>query len=253
MRYSLTVKRFLAIMKRTHVLPGVVCALLMMIPAKGLDCDFPFEMIGTQCLFVDSMEKGSFYDMRFYCTNVLGQDARLVRIENATQLAVLSDYIYFSASVFSLAAFIEECTLPFEQIGNQCLFVDPLECGNFYDMRLHCAVRGMDASLVKIRDASQLEAVVRYIKEKGLNHANYWIAATDEDEEGHWVWSPKGTEVPMSPILWRHDCDANHSRRPLMDPEKNCAVLDMESNYYFADVSCLGEGEGKICPICERL
>ncbi|XP_066954477.1 C-type lectin domain family 17, member A-like isoform X2 [Macrobrachium rosenbergii] len=158
--------------------------------------------------------------------------------------------ILLAASVFSLACFAQGCVFPYDAIGTQCLYVDPLEEGAWYDMRLYCTK--LNGHLAKIPDASQHQAIVSYIREEGLDHASYWTGANDDDYEGQWKWSD-GTDVPLSSTFWRYDCDADRSRRPKVDPDRNCAVLDMEANFYFADVDCTGAEAGKFCPICEMV
>ncbi|XP_066955403.1 type-2 ice-structuring protein-like [Macrobrachium rosenbergii] len=67
------------------------CAVILA-PSVALDCPFPFEMIGTQCLLFDTLESGSYYDMRLYCTRQEA-GATLAKIPSATQLSEIIAYI----------------------------------------------------------------------------------------------------------------------------------------------------------------
>ncbi|XP_068202446.1 uncharacterized protein [Palaemon carinicauda] len=146
--------------------------------------------------------------------------------------------------------YTQGCDYPFEAIGTQCLLVDPLEHGSFYDMRLKCKTMG--AKLVKIPHASQLAEIIDYIKENGLDHNHYWIDATDDNHESHFTWSD-GSNVPAGAPFWRYDCDGAFTLRPRIDGKSNCAILDSEFYFLLSDVSCLGDvGEIKYSPICEQ-
>ncbi|XP_068202450.1 uncharacterized protein [Palaemon carinicauda] len=143
------------------------------------------------------------------------------------------------------------CPFPFETIGSQCLLFDTLECGSYYDMRLYCSRQAEGARLARIPSASQLAEIIAFIGKYGLGHSNYWIDASDDDYEGYWKWTD-GSNVPMGAPFWRYDCDDALTMRPTHDTNRNCAVLEHESNYLMADTSCLGDiGELKYCPICE--
>ncbi|XP_064109519.1 uncharacterized protein LOC135217498 [Macrobrachium nipponense] len=155
--------------------------------------------------------------------------------------------------LFSIPANAQACTMPFEPIGTQCLYVDSLEHGSFYDMRLYCAKQGTGGKLVKIPDASQLEAIITYILDKGLDHYHYWIDATDEDHEGVFTWGD-GTLVPEGAPFWKYDCDGAFTLRPHIDGNSNCAILDSEYYFLLSDTSCLGDvGEIQYSPICEQV
>ncbi|XP_068202452.1 uncharacterized protein [Palaemon carinicauda] len=143
------------------------------------------------------------------------------------------------------------CPFPFNEIGSQCLLFDTGESGSYYDMRLYCSRAGEGGRLAHIPSASQLAEIIKFINDYGLDHANYWIDASDEDYEGHWRWSD-GFYVPMGAPFWRYDCDAALTLRPASDTNRNCAILDNEAHYLMADTSCLGDiGELKYSPICE--
>ncbi|XP_066955400.1 uncharacterized protein [Macrobrachium rosenbergii] len=145
------------------------------------------------------------------------------------------------------------CILPFEKIGTQCLLVDALTKGSFYDMRLHCSLQGEGGKLAKIPDANQLAEIIDHIKSNHLDHSNYWVDAEDGDTEGTWRWSD-GTLVPEGSPFWRYDCDSAFTERPTINTNYNCAMLDLESHYRMADTSCLGDvGEIPYSPICEQV
>ncbi|XP_068202440.1 uncharacterized protein [Palaemon carinicauda] len=152
-----------------------------------------------------------------------------------------------------LPAITEGCMLPFEPIGTQCLYVDPLEKGSFFDMRLYCAKQGAGGKLVKIPDATQLAEIIAYIKDSGLDHAHYWIDATDVDHEGLFTWGD-GSPVPTGAPFWRYDCDGAYTLRPHTDTNSNCAILDSEYHYLMSDISCMADvGEIPFSPICEQI
>ncbi|XP_066955398.1 uncharacterized protein [Macrobrachium rosenbergii] len=150
-----------------------------------------------------------------------------------------------------LAVNTQGCTLPFESIGTQCLYIDSLEQGSFYDMRLFCAKQGTGGRLVRIPDATQLGAIISYILEQGLDRTHYWIDATDEDHEGTFTWGD-GSIVPEGAPFWKYDCDGSFTLRPHVDSNSNCAILDSEYHFLLSDTSCLGDvGEVPYSPICE--
>ncbi|XP_068202443.1 snaclec crotocetin-like isoform X2 [Palaemon carinicauda] len=149
------------------------------------------------------------------------------------------------------------CYLPFEEIGGRCLYVDPLETGSWYDMRLFCSRLGEGAHLVFLNDANILRDVIDYIKKLGLDHSHYWVGASDEDHEGLWQWYD-GTIVHMGAPYWKYDCITDNSTpsafplRPQVDPVRNCAGLDSNYHFLMADFPCQGDG-GLVpfSPICE--
>ncbi|XP_064109547.1 uncharacterized protein LOC135217519 [Macrobrachium nipponense] len=156
-----------------------------------------------------------------------------------------------ASGVLLAVSLCEGCPFPFDTIGSQCLLFDTLEFGSYYDMRLYCTRVAEGARLAKVPTANQLAEIIKYINKYGLDRYNYWIDASDEDLEGYWRWGD-GTSVPMGAPYWRYDCDEALTMRPLTDKQQNCAILDKESNYLFADTSCLGDvGEIKYCPVCE--
>ncbi|XP_064109469.1 uncharacterized protein LOC135217480 [Macrobrachium nipponense] len=154
--------------------------------------------------------------------------------------------ILAACAIVLAPAVVQGCPFPFEVIGNQCLLFDTLESGSYYDMRLYCSRQAEGATLAKILTASQLAELINYILKYGLDHSSYWIDASDDDAEGYWRWTDGGS-VPMGAPYWRYDCDEALTLRPLNDKTLNCAVLDLESHFLIADVSCLGNYN----PICE--
>merc|ERR1712002_1335417 len=143
------------------------------------------------------------------------------------------------------------CNLPFEEIGGRCLYVDPFESGSWHVMRLFCTKLSAGSDLVVINDANLLRAIIDYISEFGLDHTNYWTAATDVDHENIWTY-PDGSDVPMGAPIWRYDCDGNFTQRPLYDLDANCAALDKTAHHLMVDFNCLGDGgEIPFSPICQ--
>ncbi|KAK7073774.1 hypothetical protein SK128_010828 [Halocaridina rubra] len=145
------------------------------------------------------------------------------------------------------------CKMPFQNIGSRCLFLDPLEAGTWYDMRLFCSMQGQGVDLVVLDDPNLLHAVYQYITEYGLDRTHYWIGASDQDAEGVWLWVDS-TPVHLGAPYWRYDCDIENSNplRPKLDSNANCAALDHTANFYFADFPCLGDGgDSSFSPICE--
>ena len=64
-----------------------------------------------------------------------------------------------------------------------------------------------------------------------LTSKSYWLGATDEAEEGMWVFSHNQLTVPMGNPFWKHG-------KPSVSTSSNCAVLDAASDHRWADVSC---------------
>ncbi|XP_066955399.1 uncharacterized protein [Macrobrachium rosenbergii] len=166
---------------------------------------------------------------------------------------VVSALLSVICTLSILPVFTQGCVHPFVSIGSQCLMVDPLIDGTFFDMRLHCTSIG--AKLVKIPDASQLAEIINYINENGLIYNNYWIDATDEDHETHFTWGD-GSNVPEGAPFWRYDCDQSSppfTLRPRVDGNSNCAILDSQYYFLLSDTSCLADvGEIPYSPICEQ-
>ncbi|XP_068202448.1 uncharacterized protein [Palaemon carinicauda] len=152
-----------------------------------------------------------------------------------------------------LPAIAQGCIMPYERIGTQCLFIDSLTHGSFFDMRLHCNIQGEGGKLAHIPDANQHTEIINYIKKNGLDRYNYWVDATDSDVEGTWKWGD-GSLVPRGSPFWRYECDGHFTERPNVDSNSNCAILDLESHFRMADTSCLGDiGEVPYSPICEQI
>ncbi|XP_064109505.1 C-type lectin domain family 17, member A-like isoform X2 [Macrobrachium nipponense] len=144
------------------------------------------------------------------------------------------------------------CYLPFEDIGGRCLYVDPLESGSYYEMRLFCSRLGQGSQLAILDDADTLKAVIDYIKIQGLDHSHYWVGASDEEHENIWEWAD-GSSVRMGAPFWKYDCNSSgFPLRPQVDYDRNCAALDSNYHFLMADFPCLGDkGLVPFAPICQ--
>ena len=71
-------------------------------------------------------------------------------------------------------------------------------------------------------------------------HCDFWAAGTDEQQEGHWVWSP--ATLPISHAQW-------YPGEPNGGTDHNCLLMDWYLGWRWNDVSCSGI---TACVICEQ-
>ncbi|KAB7494990.1 C-type lectin domain family 4 member C [Armadillidium nasatum] len=118
---------------------------------------------------------------------------------------------------------------------------------NYGASQVLCEVE--DAHLLYIPDCNKFSFIVQYIME---NHSTpegtgYWIGATDDAEEGNWVWG-NGYPVRMGVPFWGTSGE-NWDLEPNGGSDENCAQLSTSDQFYFHDEDCL-EGFGS--PICQK-
>ncbi|XP_064115907.1 perlucin-like protein [Macrobrachium nipponense] len=167
-------------------------------------------------------------------------------------LAITSLLVYFTACLHPAFPQSQDCQFPYQLVEDLCILIYPRERGSWFEMRLFCAEQSMGGNLVKITTPSQLSALQEAIQESGKNETHYWIAATDEGQEGLWRYTD-GTDVPMGPFFWRYECSEGYPLRPLHDSNANCAALDQETHYHLADFNCQGNvGSIPFSPICQN-
>lgn len=80
-----------------------------------------------------------------------------------------------------------------------------------------------------------------------LTTAGFWIGASDEGQEGTWIWRD-GTSVKIGTPFWGINCYTNPPRQqPDGDSVSNCAVLTPSGFYFFHDYPC----SNNYSPLCE--
>merc|ERR1712142_1192166 len=139
------------------------------------------------------------------------------------------------------------CELPFEVIGNRCIFVNSLNSDTWDQQRYVCSRFGGD--LVKIDDSNLLYYIVDYIQENGLGGVSYWIGTTDQDEEGSWKWID-GTTTRLGTPFWSmyYSSGDGYHQFPISRTFYNCGFLSSSHFYFFIDGSC----SSKFSAICEK-
>lgn len=138
-----------------------------------------------------------------------------------------------------------ECHSPFAEVGGHCVHLDHSVTGNWTEMRQYCQELGGD--LVNLGDVQFYEDILTYIRVLNLPRVHFWIGASDQEQEGYWIWTDR-TPVKMGTPFWAN-YGSDNIQMPAGGSEQNCAVLDVNLHYYFNDYDC--ESSTK-CPICEN-
>ncbi|KAK7102714.1 hypothetical protein V1264_020896 [Littorina saxatilis] len=122
--------------------------------------------------------------------------------------------------------------------GSSCIRVYSTDSSTDYttwdDAAHSCAPT---ATLVRIKDTSKMDAVNGILVAIGVKQTGkwYWVDATDNAQEGHFVW---GDSTPLDPQLFQSgqpDNGTNAGRDPPV--EENCVYL-MSHNMQLADYPC---------------
>ena len=100
-----------------------------------------------------------------------------------------------------------------------------------------------DSRLLQLQTVEQWQHVVEVVEELAVTEGGrrWWTAASDLEQEGRWVYSGTGDEVPA--FLWDEG-------RPLVDnTRENCLVLNYGSGYLGVDIVCTNY----YYPLCQRM
>ncbi|XP_027220713.2 C-type lectin domain family 7 member A [Penaeus vannamei] len=136
------------------------------------------------------------------------------------------------------------CDPPFLIVGtSKCVLVNNISVGSWHDMKHYCALLG--AQLVKLDSASDFAALVNYINGEGLTKAFYWIGASDETDEGEWLWTDL-SPVAMGAPFWSPTGSSCSETEPKGGANSDCAALNPNKFYYFDDLPCSNTA-GVIC------
>nr|ADK66338.1 C-type lectin [Eriocheir sinensis] len=128
-----------------------------------------------------------------------------------------------------LAAY-RACDLPFELVGSGCFyFSDNLAMG-WDSARTFCKSLAAGADLAVVADCNLMHLLWNHIL-AAYNGSNHWIGATDQHEEGMWVWVD-GTAVTMGTPFWKYEEPNN------LHEDEHCLHLNASSNGYFNDANC---------------
>lgn len=65
----------------------------------------------------------------------------------------------------------------------------------------------------------------------GLDASHYWLAATDEAEEGVWLWEHDKTPVPLGNPFW-------YPGQPSDNTMYNCAYMNRNFDYRWYNADC---------------
>ncbi|CAL4127033.1 unnamed protein product, partial [Meganyctiphanes norvegica] len=130
-----------------------------------------------------------------------------------------------------------ECSSPFNPIGNQCLYFGNLILENHENAQAVC--QSLGGHLARITEPQQLKDIVDYIVENGYGDVHYWVDGTDIVQEAQWKFS-NGEAVPMGTPFWDVD---NYDGTWRVQPDnkhgyQNCLQLYKPYHYYFDDFYC---------------
>lgn len=139
-----------------------------------------------------------------------------------------------------------ECQSPFTEVGGHCVHLDHSVTGTWREMQQFCQDLGGD--LINLGDVQFYEDILAYIRVLNLPKINFWIGASDLEQEGLWTWTD-GTPVKMGTPFWAN-YGGDNIQMPAGGREQNCAVLDVNLHYYFNDYDCKSHTK---CPICEKM
>lgn len=76
-----------------------------------------------------------------------------------------------------------------------------------------------------------------------MDDVSYWVGATDEAEEGKWVWSSDGTDVKSGTPIWGY----LYGVQPDGGTDQNCGTLYVKDFFYMHDELCSESTYGVIC------
>ncbi|XP_068202500.1 C-type lectin-like isoform X3 [Palaemon carinicauda] len=126
------------------------------------------------------------------------------------------------------------CPVPFITIGGQCILIDELNSGSWYDMKHMC--EQLHGQLVNLDDANLYYEIVHYIYEHKLSSVHYWIGASKDNSLGTWQW-PDGTAVKMGTPYWAN-FGKDEKQAPDGGDREKCALLSASFHYYIQDDPC---------------
>ncbi|XP_069172631.1 C-type lectin domain family 17, member A-like [Procambarus clarkii] len=126
------------------------------------------------------------------------------------------------------------CTSPFHDVGGRCLYVDVSNTGSWDTMRTHC--RSLGGDLAILNDAEVYSSLIRYIHGSGFPELQYWIGATDEAQEGLWLWVNQEPVQMGTPYWANYGC--SNLQMPTGGTAENCLCLDNTYHLYFNDGIC---------------
>ncbi|KAG7158888.1 C-type lectin-like 22 [Homarus americanus] len=134
------------------------------------------------------------------------------------------------------------CGSPYTLVGNECLYFMVFAKVTFQEAHYTCQTA--DGGLANIISATQMKAVVDYIKFSDFKSKDFWLDGTDSEEEGKWT-TVSGQPILMGTPFWAsylaHDEPNDYLHK------EDCLVLSYDEFYYMNDVSC----DDKSHPLCQ--
>ncbi|KAG0721933.1 Perlucin-like protein [Chionoecetes opilio] len=133
------------------------------------------------------------------------------------------------------------CPEPYDRLDEtRCILADSFVSRTMNDSLAFCKTHS--GHLLYIEDCVDQTLVLDYIhSEVGLAGKVYWVAASDNAEEGTWVWEHSKKPVPMGNPLW-------HYNQPSASTSNNCIQIHPTYDYRFLDANC----NSKHMAICLR-
>ncbi|XP_050710377.1 perlucin-like protein [Eriocheir sinensis] len=123
------------------------------------------------------------------------------------------------------------CPEPYDRLDEtRCILTDPFVARNYTDAIAYCKTHG--GVLLHFDNCADQTLFYDYIQtEVGLASHHYWLAATDEAEEGVWLWDHDKKPVPMGSPFW-------YVGEPNGGTSYNCVVLSYSYTHRWVDTYC---------------
>ncbi|XP_045116259.1 C-type lectin domain family 3 member A-like isoform X2 [Portunus trituberculatus] len=123
------------------------------------------------------------------------------------------------------------CPEPYERLDDaRCILADPFKAKQYTEAIDYCNSHGGD--LLTYDNCDDLLLIWDFIhSDATLAAKSYWLGATDQAEEGKWVFTHNQAAVPMGNPFWKHD-------QPSTSTSYNCASLSSAADHRWIDLSC---------------
>ncbi|KAK3870463.1 hypothetical protein Pcinc_024312, partial [Petrolisthes cinctipes] len=126
------------------------------------------------------------------------------------------------------------CSIPFQPVGDHCIFADYLISGSWEEVREVCVQ--MKGDLVGFQDANTLADLVQFLKQNDIDTASYWTGANDREAEGLWRWASDQSLVHMNTPLWGDL--TTEGQEPMGGKDEDGAAILLEDYYFMHDLNC---------------
>jgi len=119
-------------------------------------------------------------------------------------------------------------------------FAEEVEAMTWYEARDYC--ESLDAYLAEVPNAETQNILASHAAT--LSPANWWLGATDEENEGMWLWIRSGMEVVFT--AWGSGEPNNRNG------VENCLHLYSNSGYQWNDTPCTPHADFSLKPLCQN-